>query len=164
MKNTSCTPTHCAPCERSRLVRFGLGLSVGLIVAGVVTLFTARSTAQSPAPTTAQAASAATASKAGAAPAAPAAPAEPSPALAPKPVPAETMAHSCAACHGTYGRLEDEYFKPLAGMPAEQFVRTMIDFREGRRASTLMGHVAKGFTDDDLRAMGAYFQSIPERP
>ncbi len=93
-------------------------------------------------------------------PAAPTPPA-PSPASNPKPVPASVMAHSCAACHGTNGQLGDEYFKPLAGMPVQQFVRTMTDFREGQRASTLMGHVAKGFTDADLKAMGEFFAAQP---
>ena len=73
------------------------------------------------------------------------------------PVLASTMAHSCAACHGTNGQLGDESFAPLAGMPAGQFVKTMTDFREGRRPATLMGHVAKGFSDEDLKGMGAFF-------
>lgn len=86
--------------------------------------------------------------------------AAPSPALNPNPVPASVMAHTCAACHGTNGQLGDEAFKPLAGMPVEQFVRTMIDFREGRRPSTLMGHVARGFTNADLQAMAEFFAAI----
>ena len=73
------------------------------------------------------------------------------------PVLASTMAHSCAACHGTNGQLGDESFAPLAGMPSGQFVKTMIDFREGRRPATLMGHVARGFSDEDLKGMGAFF-------
>ncbi|MDO9483679.1 MAG: cytochrome c class I [Hydrogenophaga sp.] len=96
-----------------------------------------------------------------AAPAAVAAPALPGPTTNPNPVPASVSAHSCAACHGTNGQLGDEYFKPLAGMPVAQFVRTMTDFREGRRPSTLMGHVARGFTDADLQGMGAFFAAQP---
>ena len=75
----------------------------------------------------------------------------------PAPVPASTMAHSCAACHGTHGQLGDESFMPLAGMPVAQFVRTMRDFRDNKRPATLMGHVARGFTDADLQGMGAFF-------
>jgi sulfide dehydrogenase cytochrome subunit len=74
-------------------------------------------------------------------------------------VPASTMAHSCAACHGTHGQLGDEYFMPLAGIPVRQFVSTMADFRDGRRPSTLMGHVARGFSDAELQAMGEFFAS-----
>jgi sulfide dehydrogenase cytochrome subunit len=72
----------------------------------------------------------------------------------------EAIAHTCAACHGTQGRLGDEAFMPLAGMPSVQFVRTMQDFRSGTRPSTLMGHVVQGFTNADVAAMGAYFESI----
>lgn len=104
------------------------------------------------------------AAAAGAAPAAAAAaptPPAPSPASNPNPVPASVMAHTCAACHGTNGQLGDELFMPLAGMPVQQFVRTMTDFREGKRPSTLMGHVAKGFTDADLKGMGEFFAAVP---
>lgn len=97
------------------------------------------------------------------APVAPTPPA-PSPSSNPAPVLAATMAHSCAACHGTHGELGDEYFMPLAGMPVQQFVRTMTDFREGKRPATLMGHVAKGFTDADLQAMGEFFAAVKTAP
>jgi sulfide dehydrogenase cytochrome subunit len=72
----------------------------------------------------------------------------------------EMMAHGCAACHGTLGRLGDESFMPLAGMPVRQFVTTMTDFREGRRPATLMGHVAQGFSDAEIRAMGDFFAAV----
>lgn len=75
--------------------------------------------------------------------------------------PGATMAHGCAACHGTLGRLGDESFMPLAGMPVRQFVSTMIEFREGKRPATLMGHVAQGFTDSEIRAMGEFFAAVP---
>ena len=87
-------------------------------------------------------------------------PPAPTPAPNTAPVPASTMAHSCTACHGTHGELGDEYFAPLAGMPVSQFVRAMTDFRDGRRPATLMGHVARGFTDADLQAMGEYFAAV----
>ena len=71
------------------------------------------------------------------------------------------MAHTCAACHGTNGILGDEYFMPLAGMPVTQFVTTMRDFRSGERLSTLMGHVASGFSDGEIQAMGDFFAAVP---
>lgn len=72
----------------------------------------------------------------------------------------EAMAHTCAACHGTLGRLGDESFMPLAGMPASQFINTMVDFREGKRPATLMGHVAQGFSDAEIRAMAQFFATV----
>ncbi len=72
-----------------------------------------------------------------------------------------SMAHTCAACHGTLGRLGDETFMPLAGMPERQFVATMRDFREGKRPATLMGHVAQGFNDSEIQAMARFFAAVP---
>jgi sulfide dehydrogenase cytochrome subunit len=78
------------------------------------------------------------------------------------PVAGEALAHTCAACHGTHGRLGDEAFMPLAGMPVAQFVSSMQDFRSGERPATLMGLVARGLTDADLQAMAQYF--VQQKP
>ena len=50
---------------------------------------------------------------------------------------------------------------PLAGMPVTQFVTTMRDFRSGERLSTLMGHVASGFSEGEIQAMGEFFAAVP---
>ncbi len=80
------------------------------------------------------------------------------------PVEVTAMVHTCAGCHGREGRAQDSAFPPLAGMPAEQFVRAMKDFRTGRRPATLMGLVARGFTDRDDQAMGDFFAKADPRP
>ncbi len=67
------------------------------------------------------------------------------------------LAHTCAACHGTLGQLGNESFMPLAGMPASQFVNTMLDFRSDKRPATLMGLVARGFNDQEIQAMAQFF-------
>jgi sulfide dehydrogenase cytochrome subunit len=76
----------------------------------------------------------------------------------------EAIAHTCAACHGTQGRLGDEAFMPLAGLPAEQMLRTMQAFRSGQRPGTLMGLVARGLSDADLQAMADYFARQTPQP
>ena len=72
----------------------------------------------------------------------------------------EAMAATCAACHGTHGKLDVVEFMPLAGLPEKEFVRAMQDFRSGKRPATLMGHVANGFSDNEIRAMAKYFASV----
>lgn len=72
----------------------------------------------------------------------------------------EAMAATCAACHGTHGKLGTVEFMPLAGMAEQEFVRAMQDARSGKRLSTLMGHVANGFSDNEIRAMAKYFASV----
>lgn len=103
-------------------------------------------------------------------PAAWAAPAaKPAPVVSAQPLPpgpkappsGAAMAATCAGCHGTEGRIHNAAFMPLAGMPVDQFVQAMRDFRSGARPSTLMGHVAQGFSDDEIDAMARYFAAIP---
>jgi len=72
----------------------------------------------------------------------------------------EILAHTCAGCHGTNGVLENEIFMPLAGMPEQEFVKTMLDFRDGTRQSTLMGTVANGLSDEQIRDMARYFMEV----
>ncbi|OQX08276.1 MAG: cytochrome c class I, partial [Thiothrix lacustris] len=63
-------------------------------------------------------------------------------------------------CHGTNGTLENEAFMPLAGMPEQEFVKTMLDFRDGARQSTLMGTVANGLSEQQIRDMARYFMEV----
>ena len=72
----------------------------------------------------------------------------------------EMMGNTCAGCHGTQGRLQGEAFRPLAGMNQATFIRAMEDFRSGARPATLMGHVAKGYTDDEIKAMAEFFAKV----
>lgn len=73
---------------------------------------------------------------------------------------AEMMANTCAGCHGTQGIISNSAFMPLAGMPENTFIKTMLDFRNDERPSTLMGHVAKGFTEEEIRLMATFFADI----
>ena len=82
-----------------------------------------------------------------------------SPAFAAEPN-GQAMAATCAGCHGTHGKLELREFVPLAGMREAEFVRAMREFRAGTRPSTLMGHVAGGFSERDIEAMARYFANI----
>ena len=81
------------------------------------------------------------------------------PAGTPQPT-GEMMGNTCAGCHGTQGRMHGEAFVPLAGMPEAKFIRAMQDFRSGARPATLMGHVAKGYTDEEIKAMAEFFAKV----
>lgn len=69
----------------------------------------------------------------------------------------EMLAQTCAGCHGTFGKIKNNAFMPLAGMNPNNFVNTMKEFAAGARPGTLMGPLAKGFTDDELKRMADYF-------
>jgi cytochrome c553 len=47
----------------------------------------------------------------------------------------------------------------LAGLDPAAIVRAMQDFRSGQRTSTVMDRIAKGFTDDEIRAIAAWFST-----
>jgi sulfide dehydrogenase cytochrome subunit len=90
----------------------------------------------------------------------------PSPSSATKPAPGPTgaaMAATCAGCHGTDGKLATVEMVPLAGMAEAEFVRAMQDFRSGKRQSTLMGNLAKGFSEREVAAMARYFVHVKKQ-
>ena len=72
----------------------------------------------------------------------------------------EMMGNTCAGCHGTHGRLSDSAFVPLAGMKESTFIKAMTDFRSGARPATLMGHVARGYNDEQIKAMAEFFAKV----
>jgi len=71
-------------------------------------------------------------------------------------------AQTCAGCHGTQGYIEHSAYVPLAGMPRERFINAMRSFADGSRPSTLMGPLARAFTEDEIAAMADYFSSLPK--
>lgn len=71
----------------------------------------------------------------------------------------ETFAHTCAACHGTNGELAGEAFPPLAGMPRETIVRLMTEFRDLKRPSSIMSHIANGYNDAEIDRIAQWFSS-----
>ena len=69
---------------------------------------------------------------------------------------ARSWAASCANCHGTNGRAQPG-MEPLAGANKEDLVRKMQDFKNGRRPATVMHQLAKGYSDEQIEAIAAYF-------
>jgi cytochrome subunit of sulfide dehydrogenase len=66
------------------------------------------------------------------------------------------IAANCANCHGTDGRSRGA-IPSLAGQDAAVIVQRMKEFRDGRRAATVMQQLAKGYTDAQIEAVAAYF-------
>jgi sulfide dehydrogenase cytochrome subunit len=70
---------------------------------------------------------------------------------------AQQLASACAICHGTDGRGDAKVLPPLAGMPREQIASQLRAFRDGQRPATVMQQIAKGYTDEQIDALAAYF-------
>jgi sulfide dehydrogenase cytochrome subunit len=47
----------------------------------------------------------------------------------------------------------------LTGMDRAAIVKAMQDFRSGQRAGTVMDRIAKGFTDEEIQAIAAWYAS-----
>ena len=67
------------------------------------------------------------------------------------------LAATCANCHGTNGQARGDTVAPLAGMPAERIVTTFNAYKTGALPATIMHQIAKGYTDEQVKAIAAYF-------
>lgn len=71
---------------------------------------------------------------------------------------ARNLAAGCAICHGTDGRaVKDGGFAPLAGLERGYLVEQMRAFRDGRRPSTVMQQLARGYSDAQIEQLAAWF-------
>ena len=65
-------------------------------------------------------------------------------------------AAACSGCHPTSTRVTSPVPR-LAGRDAAAIVKAMQDFRSGTRAGTVMDRIAKGFTDEEIQAIAAWY-------
>lgn len=65
-------------------------------------------------------------------------------------------AASCSGCHAAKPNV-DTMVPRLAGQDADAIVAAMKAYRGGQRAATVMDRIAKGFSDDEIDAIGAWF-------
>ncbi|MDH5219662.1 MAG: cytochrome C, partial [Betaproteobacteria bacterium] len=45
----------------------------------------------------------------------------------------------------------------LAGMPQDELVRKFKEFRSGAKPATVMHQISKGYTDNQIEQIAAYF-------
>jgi sulfide dehydrogenase cytochrome subunit len=67
------------------------------------------------------------------------------------------LANTCLGCHGPGGSSVGPATPTIAGMAPDTFAEAMKGYKEGTRPATVMDRIAKGYTEDELKAMGAYF-------
>ena len=65
-------------------------------------------------------------------------------------------AASCTGCHPSSARVSSPVPR-LSGLDRAAIVRAMQEFRSGQRAATVMDRLAKGFTDDEIQAIAAWY-------
>jgi cytochrome c553 len=80
----------------------------------------------------------------------------------------EQMVAACSLCHMPNGKGRPEN-APVAGLPVQYFIQTMMDFKndlrksgDPRKANTIrMAGFAKAMTDAEIRQAAEYFGSMP---
>lgn len=77
-------------------------------------------------------------------------------AQAPSALQVRSWAAACANCHGTNGQAQPG-MEPLAGVNKDDIVKKMLDFKAGRKPATIMHQLSKGYSDDQIQAIAAYF-------
>jgi sulfide dehydrogenase cytochrome subunit len=63
---------------------------------------------------------------------------------------------TCAGCHGTNGAGRGTALPVLAGQPKDALAKSLRDFKAGTRPATVMHHIAKGYTEEQIEQIAAY--------
>lgn len=70
----------------------------------------------------------------------------------------------CLACHGEKGQSVNPDVPSLGGQPAPYLLIQIYLFREKQRVQAVMNEMAKGLTDDELRALSDSLAKLPPPP
>lgn len=72
---------------------------------------------------------------------------------------ARNLAATCANCHGTTGKSLGG-MESLAGEPKEKLLQKLADFRSGAKPASIMHQISKGYTDEQLDMIAAYYAAM----
>ena len=67
-----------------------------------------------------------------------------------------TGASACTGCHPTSSRVASPVVR-LNGLDRATIVKAVREFRSGQRVATVMDRIAKGFTDEEIEAIAAWY-------
>jgi sulfide dehydrogenase cytochrome subunit len=73
----------------------------------------------------------------------------------------KVWAAACANCHGTNG-IAQPGNESLAGKDKDELTQKLLDFKSGRKPATLMHQISKGYTDEQLQQLAAFFAAQPK--
>jgi len=77
---------------------------------------------------------------------------------------ARMLAENCTGCHGTDGASSGPASPSIGGINGEYFVEMMKGYKEGTTPSTVMGRIAKGYSEEEIAKMSAFFAAKPFVP
>lgn len=71
----------------------------------------------------------------------------------------EIVEGKCAICHGVDGESSSPLFPRLSGQHANYVERQLADYKSGKRRNDTMQAMVADLSPQDMRLLGAYFQS-----
>jgi len=74
----------------------------------------------------------------------------------------KVWAAACANCHGTNGQAQPG-MEALAGKDKAELAQKMLDFKAGRKPATIMHQISKGYSDEQIQEIAAYFAAQPKK-
>ena len=76
-----------------------------------------------------------------------------------------TNAAMCAQCHGTNGVSDpSSLISSLAGMPRQEFIQKMQDFKLASPTSSVMARLAKGLFEEQINSAAIFFENQTKPP
>lgn len=72
---------------------------------------------------------------------------------------APVASFACSGCHPASAVVQTPVPR-LEGRNAAEIVEQMQAFRDGKRESTVMDRIAKGFTDGEIQDIAAYYAKL----
>ncbi len=74
---------------------------------------------------------------------------------------ASMLSYTCVGCHGNDGASVGPASPVIAGLSKDYFIEVMQGFANGEVPSTIMGRIAQGYTEDEIKAMADFYGSKP---
>ena len=72
--------------------------------------------------------------------------------------PGVRLAANCFTCHGD-GVKNLGAIPSLIGITEEKMIETLLAFRADAKTSTIMGRISKGYSEEELKLIAAYFEA-----
>ena len=75
------------------------------------------------------------------------------------PVKGKTLSQPCAACHGVDGNSINPIWPKIAGQHSSYIFKQLNNFKNGDRVNAQMSAMVANLNDQDMRDLGAYYES-----
>lgn len=67
------------------------------------------------------------------------------------------LVNNCFGCHGPNGSSLGPATPSIAGIPKPSFIQIMQQIKTNQRPTTIMGRIARGYTDKEIEMMADFF-------